>query len=194
MKIFRSRAAVSLAALAALTMTATPALARDHWRDNWRYRHHRGDGIDGGDLLAGALIIGGIAAIASAANKSKQQSDSAPYRYPGGPEAGASDDGGYAAPQDDAGDVGAQDYREDPAPAEDATDNTRARSRFDEAVDACAAEVEQDGRAVDSVDSVRRIGERLSVEGRLGDGHDFACSVDDTGHVRSVSVDGRAMI
>lgn len=42
------------------------------WR---RYRRHR-DGIDGGDILAGALIIGGIAAIASAAsNESRRQRD-----------------------------------------------------------------------------------------------------------------------
>lgn len=44
------------AAAAALVSTATPALARD--------RHH--DGIDAGDIIAGAVVIGGIAAIASA--------------------------------------------------------------------------------------------------------------------------------
>lgn len=42
------------------------------WRGGWGNRRWRGRnrGIDGGDILAGALIIGGIAAIASAASNS----------------------------------------------------------------------------------------------------------------------------
>lgn len=42
------------------------------WRGGWRHRGWRGHnrGIDGGDILAGALILGGIAAIASAASNS----------------------------------------------------------------------------------------------------------------------------
>jgi len=59
MKLHRSRAALVAASLAALALTATPASAR-HWR-------HHDHGIDGGDVLAGLLIIGGIAAVASAA-------------------------------------------------------------------------------------------------------------------------------
>ncbi len=49
--------------------SASPAMARD--RDH--YRHH--DGIDAGDVIAGALIIGGIAAVASAASNDRG------YRY-----------------------------------------------------------------------------------------------------------------
>jgi hypothetical protein len=49
-----------LAAGAATLIASTPAMARDH-------RGHR-DGIDAGDVIAGALIIGGIAAIATAAS------------------------------------------------------------------------------------------------------------------------------
>lgn len=46
----------------------------DQWRGGWRSRGWRGRnrGIDGGDILAGALIIGGIAAIASAASNSSR--------------------------------------------------------------------------------------------------------------------------
>lgn len=37
------------------------------------YRHHHhGDGIDGGDVLAGILILGGIAAIATAASNNSR--------------------------------------------------------------------------------------------------------------------------
>ncbi|MFM7027526.1 MAG: hypothetical protein ACKOXK_02470 [Chakrabartia sp.] len=46
-----------------LLLTAMPAEARDY------RRHH--DGIDAGDVIAGALIIGGIAAIASAASRDR---------------------------------------------------------------------------------------------------------------------------
>lgn len=42
------------------------------WPGGWRHRGWRGRnrGIDGGDIVAGALILGGIAAIASAASNS----------------------------------------------------------------------------------------------------------------------------
>lgn len=46
-----------------LLLTAMPAQAREY------RRHH--DGIDAGDIIAGALIIGGIAAVASAASNNR---------------------------------------------------------------------------------------------------------------------------
>ncbi len=48
-------------ATAAMAVASTPASARGHW--------DRRDGIDAGDIIAGALVIGGIAAIASAASR-----------------------------------------------------------------------------------------------------------------------------
>jgi len=42
-----------------------------------RHRRHHGDGIDAGDVLAGVLILGGIAAIAGAASRSERE-----QRYP----------------------------------------------------------------------------------------------------------------
>lgn len=63
MKTF-SKALVGTAAAAAVAVSsATPALARD-----------RG-GIDGGDFIAGALVIGGIAAIAAAAGSNNDRYD-----------------------------------------------------------------------------------------------------------------------
>ena len=65
MKTF-SKALVGTAAAAAVAVSsATPAMARD-----------RG-GIDGGDIIAGALVIGGIAAIAAAASSSNNNGYSA---------------------------------------------------------------------------------------------------------------------
>ena len=57
-----SKALVGTVVAGALAMTsAAPAFAQ--------YRQHDRDGVSVGDVIAGALIIGGIAAIASAANK-----------------------------------------------------------------------------------------------------------------------------
>lgn len=62
MKTF-SKALVGTAAAAAVAVSsASPAVARDH----------RG-GIDGGDIIAGALVIGGIAAIAAAASNNNDR-------------------------------------------------------------------------------------------------------------------------
>jgi hypothetical protein len=77
----------SIATIAAGAMaisSATPAAARDH-RDN--------DGISAGDVIAGALIIGGIAAVASAAsNNDRDRYRDGDYRYD---RAGYGDNYGY---------------------------------------------------------------------------------------------------
>jgi hypothetical protein len=183
MKIFRSRAAASLAALAIVTMSATPVLARGH--DDWgRYRHHRGGGVDGGSLLAGLLVGGAAVAIATSASKNASDSradEPAPYRYPGGPETG---EAGYGDEPTGA-DEGSRDYPQG---------SGVGQGSFDGAVDACSAELDRGDKRIDSVENVRRMGDRYSVEGRLQGGAPFACSVDETGHIRSVAVDGHAMI
>lgn len=76
-----SKALVGTVAAAAVALSsATPAMARDR---------HDG-GIDAGDVIAGALIIGGIAAVASAASSNRNRGydysyDRAGYRdYRGG--------------------------------------------------------------------------------------------------------------
>ncbi|GFM30133.1 MULTISPECIES: hypothetical protein [Novosphingobium] len=184
MKTFRSRIAVSLAAAAALSMTATPVFARGY--GDWRgYRHHHHDrGLDGGDVLAGLLIVGGIAAIASAASKSARDKQvEEPSRYPGGPDYDAPEDRGY-------GDV----PREERGNPRDYPEGARSNESFDDMVASCADEIERGERRIDTVDNVARMGERYSVEGRLEDGREFACSIDREGRVRSVAVDGHALI
>jgi hypothetical protein len=76
MKILNKAALV--AASAATMIAATPADARD--------RYGNRDGIDAGDLIAGALIIGGIAAIASAGSRDRDGYGRGTYRgsYGGG--------------------------------------------------------------------------------------------------------------
>lgn len=200
MKMLRSRAAVSLAALAAFAATATPVVAhgRGDWRGDWRgHRHYRGGGIDGGDLLAGLLVVGGVAAIASAVSKDnadRRAAEPAPYRYPGGPAAGevSDDDAGYDPPPPADGRSTAP-YPGGPVGGEDHGADAAIGGSLGMAVDACEAELERGGNRVDAINAVRRMGERYSVEGRLQDGRPFACSIDGEGHIRSVAVDGRGM-
>lgn len=66
-----SKALVGTAVAGAMAMTsATPAAARDH-------RDH--GGIDAGDVIAGAVILGGIAAVASAVGKKDRYHDDRRY-------------------------------------------------------------------------------------------------------------------
>lgn len=58
-----TNALIGTATAAALAVSATPAAARDR------------DGVSTGDVIAGALIIGGIAAIASAASDNDRYDD-----------------------------------------------------------------------------------------------------------------------
>ena len=69
MKTLNKALVGTVAAGAMALSTATPAMARDHHKD----------GIDAGDVIAGALIIGGIAAIATAASKRDRYDRD--YRY-----------------------------------------------------------------------------------------------------------------
>jgi hypothetical protein len=71
-----ARGTIATAAVGAMALaSATPAMARD--RDN---------GISTGDVIAGALILGGIAAVASAASNGNHRY--ADYRYRGNNRAG----------------------------------------------------------------------------------------------------------
>ena len=108
------------------------------------------------------LIIGGIAAVASAASKSDGQRRAPDYRYPApDPRAEA---GRYATP----------------APQQ----QWGGGRNIDRAVDNCVASVEHGNVRVDSVDSVRRDGDGWRVEGRTSAGNGFGGSVGDDGSIR----------
>jgi hypothetical protein len=105
-----NRISATAACLAAFSLLTSPAAALDlplpgpaqvrpgydaaaeqvenRRRGSHRYRH-RDNGIDAGDVIAGVLILGGIAAIASAASQSRDQ----PEPYPS-PDAGYGEPGG----------------------------------------------------------------------------------------------------
>lgn len=63
----------TIAAGAMVLPAATPALARD--------RHHDRDGISAGEVIAGALVIGGIAAAVSASSRDDYRGYDRDYRW-----------------------------------------------------------------------------------------------------------------
>jgi hypothetical protein len=153
-----NRFAAASALAAAFSLAATPAMARGHYH-HW-HRWHR-DHVDSGDVLAGALILGGIAAIASAVSKKDRQD-----REPAPPPAVPDDRQGYA----------------DDGPSHDAG--------LDRAADLCANAAEQKGNRVDFVDNVSRDGDGWAVSGALEGGAGFACRIGNDGQVRDVTVGG----
>lgn len=163
--IFRTGAALSLAAAA--SMAATPALARDRgWGGGWGHRHHDGDGF--GDFLTGVLVIGGIAAVASAvANSHKDRNEPPPQRYPD-----------RAYPADERG----ADYGADNRP------EWRAGQGINAAVNRCMDAVETGRDRVDSVDAVSRQGDGWRIDGRMEGDRPFTCAIDSDGGVRDVHV------
>jgi hypothetical protein len=129
-------------------------MARDH--RHW-HRWHR-DRVDGGDVLAGALILGGIAAIASAASKKDRQDREAP------PPPVQDDRQGYTDRAGDS-DVG-----------------------LDRAADTCAQAVDSERNRVDFVDNVNRDRDGWSVSGALIGGAPFSCRIGNDGQVGAVNV------
>lgn len=143
----------------------------NRWNGGWGRRHN--DGIDGGDVLAGVLVLGTIAAIASAASKNSRDKREQDVRRPG----------------DDSWRYG-DDTRDDNRPADTSRPSDMGRSvSLDNAVDTCVADVERGSNRVDTVDNVNRQGDGWRVEGRTQGGASWNCSVDASGRVKGVTTD-----
>ena len=168
-----------LASAAAITLVASPAMGRDH---RWG-RHHR-DRVDAGDVLTGILIIGGLAAIASAASKSdrdrREREANRDYRYPA--EAPTAD---YDPDPD-------TDVDSDGGANTDYTAASRpewAEGRgIDAAVNRCVAAVEEGERKVDEVETVNRSGEGWRITGHMRGGEAFSCAVGSDGEITDSDV------
>ncbi len=168
-----NRLAAAAALAACFSLSATPALAdRGGWGGGYGggWDRHHDDGIGAGEIIGGLLVIGAIAAIATAASKSKRDRQQASYPHPG---------------QSDAG------YDNRPSQDSGARDYGRPNS-IDAAVDTCVGEVERGADKVDSVDGVDRDGAGWKVAGRTRAGSPFSCTVDGNGQLRSATVDGKA--
>lgn len=169
----KSRLAAMLASAAALSLSATPALAQG-WGGGWGHHRHR-DRVDAGDVLAGILIIGGIAAIASAASSHK-----------GDRSEDRRDDERPEYPRDRAANYGGNDN--DRQWEQNAPQNIGV----DSAVSRCVGEVSHGSNRGTSVESINRDGDGWRVQGQTGEGAYFTCSVDGSGQIRNVQVDDRA--
>ncbi|MCB2073999.1 MAG: hypothetical protein H6917_08060 [Novosphingobium sp.] len=132
--------------------------------------------MDAGDIFAGLLVIGGIAAVAAAASSKNKERRERDDRYP---------EPDYREPSGRYG--GYPDSR-----YEGRDQYGSSSSEIGEAVDRCIGEVERGERRVDGVDSVWRDGEGWRVDGRMDDGRDFSCSLDGDGRIRKLTVGGQA--
>lgn len=170
MILIRSRIGASIAALTAFSLSAGPALAQGWgWNDGWGRHRHR-DRIDAGDVLTGILIVGGIAAVVSAASSHDRDRDR------------RRDD--RRDRDDDYQGQSAGGYQ--PAPAQGPSWN---QGGIGSAVDRCMTEIARgDGR--DQVEGVSRAGDGWRVQGRTGEGQGFSCTVDASGRIRNISVEG----
>jgi hypothetical protein len=174
----KSRIATVLASLAVASLAAPPAMANHRDWGGWGGHRHR-DRVSTGDVLAGILIIGGIAAVASAAsNANKNKRRDQDYRYPDNDsQRRERSSGGYA-----------DDDRSDRSDSRGGSDVA-----IDSAIDRCIDEVSRGSTKIDEVDSVNRDGDGWRVQGRTSGGGQFTCSIDGDGRIRNVSIDGRAV-
>lgn len=174
----KSRVATVLASLAIASLAAPPAMAGSRNWGGWGGHRHR-DRIDTGDVLAGILIIGGIAAVASAAsNANKNKRRDQDYRYPDNDaQQRERSSGGYS-----------DDDRDDRSDSRGSSD-----TGIDGAIDRCMDEVSRGSTKIDEVDSVNRDGDGWRVQGRTSGGGQFTCAIDGDGRIRNVSIDGRAV-
>jgi hypothetical protein len=171
----------ALVALAAMSIGTVPAEAQ--WHGPPRHREH--DHVDGGDVLLGALLAGGLFAILSS-GKHKQPApppepiDAADDQPPPPAAIGPDTGGATSAPP-------------------------RVRTDEEAAVDACVASAESEGRRyariskIDKVTIVDAVASDWIVRGTLGlrddyrapvtDHRDFTCRVGERG-VEQVTVGG----
>ncbi|HQS70786.1 MAG: hypothetical protein B7Y36_13090 [Novosphingobium sp. 28-62-57] len=177
---FALAAAGMASALLPLAAEARPGWNGGGWnRGGWGGRGwHRDRGIDGGDVLAGILIIGGIAAIASAASNANRNRERTIPRD-NGPQ-----DDGYRYRNDD---LPRQDEWRSEGRVQDwqgSGQNSRGgvTSGIDGAVDSCVAEAQRNGE-VDEVFNAARNGSGYRVSGALRNGDGFTCDVNGQGGV-----------
>lgn len=166
------RAAASLTLLTAGSMAAAPVLAQETGRHSGMPESAPPDDRAYGDT-------------ASPDDSRESALDDAP------PEDGEYGNTSSDGPQAELPDNAARKDRENRD--DQAIDDSRAGDSFDAAIDACAGEIERGGRHIGSVDNVHHAEDRYSVEGRLDNGPDFACTVDDAGRVHSARVDGHEL-
>lgn len=179
MALTQNKTAIMAAALAATSMTAIPAVAAElpqtsasatsapaiaydgdaENMQNHRYRRNR-RGVNGGDVIAGVLVLGAIAAIASSSSNNRDSNRTRePYR---------TNDVRYRQTQ--------------------RRDSGWSSNGIDRAVEMCVDQVERGRDRVDSVDNAARDSSGWRVSGSLDSGDYFSCQIDNEGRIRSIDL------
>ena len=154
-------AALELPQPAPVSAHHAPAAYEGETAHNHRWGRYRGrDRIDAGDVIAGVLILGTIAAVASAGNRDRDRVERRPPPFP---------DDNYR-------------YR--------SGEYDRDGRGLDRAVDMCVDEIERGSDRVGEVDGANRTGEGWSVSGALESGAGFTCRIDNMGRIRAVDIGG----
>lgn len=137
------------------------------WGGGWgRHRGWRRNRIGAGDVILGAAIIGGIAAIASSNNRRQRERDVVIVER----------------------DVRQPDVRYDDRRFDDRRTNTprgTGASGLDNAVSQCLDRIERDVR-VEAVDNVERTGAGWRVSGVLFNGSPFQCRIGNGGQIDGI--------
>lgn len=162
----RSAIAAELAwdAAAGQTYEQYRTYRHDRRYDRHYDRRHGRNRVDAGDILTGVLILGGIAAVASAATRGNERD----RRYP---------DNRYPDAR----------YPDNRYPAQNSTYRSADVGGIDRAVSMCVESIERDTR-VESVDSVDRDAAGWRVTGRLYDGAGFSCSIGADGRIDAIDL------
>jgi hypothetical protein len=139
------------------------------WGRGWdRGRGWRRNRIDAGDVIIGAAIIGGLAAILSSENRRRRERDVVVIeRDP---------------------DLRDRDWRDDRRARPIGTADAGTTSGLDNAAAMCVDAVERNAR-VDSVDNVSRNASGWDVTGTLGEGQGFRCRIGNDGRVAAIDYD-----
>ena len=154
------------------SVSATTEWRRCRWGCGWG-GHRRGwrrNRVDAGDVLIGAAIIGGIAAIVSSNNRRERERDVVIVDR----------------------EVRNPDWRNDDRRYDDRRDDRRASaprgtgaSGLDNAVNQCLDRIERDVR-VDTVENVDRTGAGWLVSGTLFNGASFQCRIGNNGQIDAI--------
>ena len=141
--------------------------ARHGWdRPRYRYGYRRGPRT--GDVIAGIVVLGTIAAIASSAQKNRERAEPYPQRYPNrypNPE-----NRNYRSPRDDSYESGG----------------------IGRAVDMCLDEVQRMRGNVERVENASRRSDGWHVSGQLEGGDSFSCQIDNDGQISDVQLGAAA--
>ncbi len=131
--------------------------------EHHRWRRYRRGRVDAGDVIGGILVLGTIAAVASAASNNNKRRDR-DYRRE------------------------TRDYPRDNAPRRGSA-NTQGTRGIDSAVSRCVGSIERDVR-VDQVDNVSRNASGWQVTGTIYNGNSFSCQIDQNGKIENIAYGG----